>query len=156
MHVYLPPPNINLVWRSVSNMWLESDSIILGSYYVDMWLSTALKHLASWPMKLSVGRAACMPKIKSKETTFPSLNQTGESCSLGLNLASSLACVCLPSPPKQQLGMKECLQHVSQVSFSLHWVKLCWYVTLHCFEALGVLTYEAFGWEGCLYAQDQT
>ena len=32
-----------------------------------------------------------LPKIKSKEKTFPSLNQTGESCSLDLNLASSLA-----------------------------------------------------------------
>ena len=96
-----------------------------------------------------------LPKIKSKEKTFPSLNQTGESCSLDLNLASSLACVCLPPPPKHQLGMKGCLQHVSQIFFNHPWVKLCWYVTLHCFEALGILTYEAFGWEGCLYAQDQ-
>ena len=37
-----------------------------------------------------------MPKIKLKEETFPSLNQTGESFSLSLNLASSLACVCRP------------------------------------------------------------
>ena len=37
-------------------------------------------------MKLLVGRAACMPKIKSKGETFPSLNQTGESSSLDLNL----------------------------------------------------------------------
>ena len=44
-----------------------------------------------------------LPKIKSKEKTFPSLNQTGESCSLGLNLASSLACVCLPPPPNINL-----------------------------------------------------
>ena len=79
-------------------------------------------------MKLLVGRAACMARNKLKETTFPSLNQTGESCSLSLNLASSLACVCLPPPPKHQLGMKECLQHVSQVWLSHPWVILCWYV----------------------------
>ena len=94
-----------------------------------------------------------MARNKLKETTFPSLNQTGESCSLSLNLASSLACVCLPPPPppKHQLGMKECLQHVSQVSLSHHWV-------IHnpaLLEALSILTYEAFGWGGCLYAQDQ-
>ena len=92
-----------------------------------------------------------MPNIKSKEEAFPSLNQTGESFSLSLNLASSLACVCLPPPPKHQLGMKECLQHVSQVSLSHHWV-------IHnpaLLEALSILTYEAFGWGGCLYAQDQ-
>ena len=44
-----------------------------------------------------------MARNKLKETTFPSLNQTGESCSLSLNLASSLACVCRPPPPNINL-----------------------------------------------------
>ena len=44
-----------------------------------------------------------MARNKLKETTFPSLNQTGESCSLSLNLASSLACACRPRPPNINL-----------------------------------------------------